>query len=69
MEPPKVGGPRATLIVCPLSVLSNWELQIADHTDGSLRVARYHGPSGCPSVPGLQGTLLSTHTSRHSPFL
>ena len=43
-SPPDAGGPRATLVVCPLSVLSNWEQQIAEHTDGSLTVVRYHGP-------------------------
>lgn len=25
------GGPRATLIVCPASVLSNWESQLREH--------------------------------------
>ena len=41
---PTTSGPKATLIVCPLSVLSNWEQQIRDHTNGSLTVCRYHGP-------------------------
>ena len=42
---PSEFGPRTTLIVCPLSVMSNWEDQIAAHTDGSLTVVRYHGPN------------------------
>lgn len=42
-SPPSATGPRTTLIVCPVSVLSNWEQQIAEHTDGSLSVYRYHG--------------------------
>ena len=44
-SPPSRDGPKATLIVCPVSVLSNWEQQIAEHTDGSLSVYRYHGAS------------------------
>ena len=44
-SPPSRDGPKATLIVCPVSVLSNWEQQIAEHTDGSLSVCRYHGAS------------------------
>ncbi|KAJ7555457.1 hypothetical protein O6H91_05G038800 [Diphasiastrum complanatum] len=42
--PPKLGGPRATLIVCPLTVLSNWVEQLSEHTrQGSLDVHLYHG--------------------------
>jgi hypothetical protein len=26
------------LIICPLSVLSNWEIQFEDHTAGNLQV-------------------------------
>ena len=37
-RPPSVDGPRATLIVCPLSVLSNWQTQLEEHTAGNLRV-------------------------------
>ena len=36
---PAVGGPRGTLIVCPLSVLSNWQQQIQEHTAGKLQVS------------------------------
>ena len=32
-----------TLIVCPLSVLHNWQTQIAAHTNKALRVLVYHG--------------------------
>ncbi len=38
-SPPAAGGPRGTLIVCPLSVLSNWGTQLEEHTDGSLSVS------------------------------
>ncbi|XP_024516582.1 helicase-like transcription factor [Selaginella moellendorffii] len=42
---PKAGGPLATLVVCPLSVLSNWIGQLEDHTRaGSLNVCVFHGP-------------------------
>ena len=27
-----------------LSVLSNWEQQVREHTDGSLKIYKYHGP-------------------------
>ena len=40
---PKADGPKTTLVVCPLSVLSNWEKQLEDHTDGSLTSYRHHG--------------------------
>ncbi|KAH9547320.1 hypothetical protein CY35_11G028300 [Sphagnum magellanicum] len=44
-SPPQLKGPRATLIVCPLSVLSNWVTQLEEHTvPGSLGVHLYHGP-------------------------
>lgn len=42
--PPAANGPRGTLIVCPLSVLSNWQTQLEEHTAGNLAVAVYHGP-------------------------
>jgi len=29
-QPPLAAGPRATLIVCPLSVLSNWQGRISN---------------------------------------
>ncbi|KAI7841955.1 hypothetical protein COHA_004482 [Chlorella ohadii] len=41
---PAAGGPRGTLIVCPLSVVSNWQMQIEEHTAGNLSVCVYHGP-------------------------
>src|SRR4051794_29281730 len=35
----------ATLIVCPLSVLSNWQEQIQNHVKpGQLSLYLYHGP-------------------------
>ena len=37
--PPAADGPRGTLIVCPLSVLSNWTMQLEEHTAGNLKGA------------------------------
>jgi SWI/SNF-related matrix-associated actin-dependent regulator of chromatin subfamily A3 len=37
-SPPAAAGPKGTLIVCPLSVLSNWQTQIEEHTAGNLQV-------------------------------
>lgn len=34
--PPPSGGPKATLIACPLSVMSNWAAQIEEHCAGNL---------------------------------
>ncbi|CAN0403870.1 unnamed protein product, partial [Laminaria digitata] len=28
------GGPIGTLVVCPMSVLSNWETQLEEHVKG-----------------------------------
>jgi len=52
---PAAGGPRGTLIVCPLSVVSNWQMQIEEHTAGNL--------SGedclklCEETAGVQGGM------------
>ncbi len=37
---PAAGGPRGTLIVCPLSVLSGWQMQLEEHTAGNLKASR-----------------------------
>ena len=38
------GAPRGTLIVCPLSVLSNWSTQIESYlAEGAVSVYVYHG--------------------------
>lgn len=33
------------LQVCPLSVMSNWETQIEEHSGGKLSCIRFHGPA------------------------
>lgn len=54
--PPQAGGPKATLIVCPLSVMSNWAAQIEEHCAGNLS-GRLRGRSGGggPSMTGEGG--------------
>ncbi|KXZ51801.1 hypothetical protein GPECTOR_11g243 [Gonium pectorale] len=54
-EPPRADGPRATLIVCPVSVMSNWATQIAEHTAGNLKVYQYHGPDRSRNAAFLCG--------------
>ncbi|KAJ3013536.1 hypothetical protein HKX48_005713 [Thoreauomyces humboldtii] len=44
----------ATLIVCPLSTVSNWEEQIATHVAfNKLSVYVYHGPNRCQDASAL----------------
>lgn len=62
--PPPVSGPRTTLIVCPLSVLSNWVTQLEEHTMlGSLSVCLYHGADRIrdPVVLGQFDIVLTTY--------
>eukprot|EP00897_Mesotaenium_endlicherianum_P006370 jgi/Mesen1/5761/ME000292S04834 len=41
---PQAGGPRATLVVCPLSVVSSWTGQVEEHMRaGELSYYVYHG--------------------------
>jgi SNF2 family DNA or RNA helicase len=45
----------ATLIVCPVSVMSNWVHQIESHVKpGVLRVALYHGPDRHLLIPRIR---------------
>ncbi|PNW72987.1 hypothetical protein CHLRE_14g614400v5 [Chlamydomonas reinhardtii] len=61
--PPHAGGPRGTLIVCPVSVMSNWALQLQEHTAGNLKVYQYHGPerSSSPAVLCAQDVVLTSY--------
>lgn len=44
-QPPDLRGPRATLVVCPLTVLGNWTAQAAEHVAaGRLSLYVHHGP-------------------------
>mmetsp|Transcript_12803 Transcript_12803/g.15672 ORF Transcript_12803/g.15672 Transcript_12803/m.15672 type:complete len:1060 (+) Transcript_12803:80-3259(+) len=57
-----------TLIVCPVSVMSNWQQQLLDHVrDDVLRLELYHGPNRTDLLPLLQNgvidvLLVSYHT-------
>jgi len=45
----------ATLIVCPLSTLPNWEIEINRHLDMSLTTyVVYHGKEGRKSLMGME---------------
>ena len=35
--PPPASGPRATLVVCPVSVMSGWMQQLEEHTAGGMQ--------------------------------
>ncbi|KAF6264805.1 SNF2 family N-terminal domain-containing protein [Scenedesmus sp. NREL 46B-D3] len=64
-SPPAADGPRGTLVVCPLSVLSNWQTQIEEHTAGNLQVAVYHGPERNRSRAWLaqQDVVITTYAT------
>lgn len=61
---PAAGGPRATLVVCPLSVMSNWQMQLEEHTAGNLKgewstcslYSRVWGGRGARSSSARQGS-------------
>ncbi|CAH2246897.1 helicase-like transcription factor isoform X1 [Pelobates cultripes] len=58
--------PRTTLIICPLSVLSNWIDQFEQHVkpDVQLNIYVYYGPerSKDPEVLSKQDVVLTTYT-------
>jgi SWI/SNF-related matrix-associated actin-dependent regulator of chromatin subfamily A3 len=43
-NPAKGKSPKCTLIVCPLSVISNWEKQINDYVNKKFKVTVWAGP-------------------------
>jgi len=52
-------APRCTMIVCPVTVTSNWVLQIRKHVNGgvenkNLKVAVYHGANRERNIPLVQ---------------
>ena len=55
---------RPTLVVCPLSVLHNWQKQIDSHTNKALRVMIYHGAGRTRDVQALshQHMVLTTYS-------
>jgi SWI/SNF-related matrix-associated actin-dependent regulator of chromatin subfamily A3 len=74
-EYPRADGPKPTLIICPLSVMSGWAMQFEEHvTAGALRVLVYHGQdrdrrvtqiSQYDVVLSTYGTLVSEFGSRN----
>jgi SNF2 family DNA or RNA helicase len=51
---PLIQNSKATLLVCPLSVVSNWEEQIRTHiTPGTLSIHVYHGSNRIQDVKEL----------------
>jgi SWI/SNF-related matrix-associated actin-dependent regulator of chromatin subfamily A3 len=58
---------RSTLVICPVSVLSVWEEQIAAHVvPGGLTLHVYHGPSRTrdPSVLAGHDVVLTSYSTR-----
>ncbi|KGL78768.1 Helicase-like transcription factor, partial [Tinamus guttatus] len=60
------GGPRTTLIICPLSVLSNWIDQFEQHTsqDFHLNIYIYYGSdrNKDPAILSKQDVVLTTYS-------
>ena len=58
-------GPRTTLIVCPLSVLDNWETQLEQHVHRNvhLKVRSYHGPRRSESDLVDADVVLTTYAT------
>jgi SNF2 family DNA or RNA helicase len=50
---------RATLIVCPLSTISNWEDQFREHWQGQVTIIGGSGGTLTPSVPPVSSQLIS----------
>jgi SWI/SNF-related matrix-associated actin-dependent regulator of chromatin subfamily A3 len=68
---PSLSGPKTTLNVCLLSVMSNWEDQIKAHTNGSLKVARYHGAKRAWMTPAFlseKDVMITTYGTLHSEW-
>lgn len=63
---------RATLIVCPLSVVSNWEDQIKEHCSRQKRprIYIYHGPTRSHSTKWIadHDIVLTTYSTLGSEF-
>lgn len=58
------GYGASTLIVCPLSVLSAWQMQFSTHVKaGVLRLQLFHGPQRAREEASLQGSdvILTTY--------
>ena len=54
---------RATLVICPLSTVANWEDQFREHWGGTVHVSGGSGSSTSPDVGGTQTTLTAMFTN------
>lgn len=64
-------GPLGTLVVCPMSVMGNWENQIQEHVkEGALKVYAYHGQSRSQDVDFLAScdVVVTTYDTLASDF-
>ncbi|KAF2722875.1 hypothetical protein K431DRAFT_283387 [Polychaeton citri CBS 116435] len=61
---------KATLIICPKSVMSNWIEQIDQHTSGKLKVYAYHGSNRQqdPEVLAKHDVVLTTYNTAAAEF-
>lgn len=51
---PLVRNSKATLLVCPVSTVSNWEDQVKTHiTPNAIKYYIYHGPNRCQDIDEL----------------
>lgn len=65
-RPPAGKGPRATLVVCPLSVLPQWQAELSRKVaPGALKVAVFHGPNRASDPSELEGVdvVLTTYAT------
>eukprot|EP00899_Mesostigma_viride_P021906 jgi/Mesvir1/29717/Mv00949-RA.2 len=61
---PAANGPKSTLVITPLTVLSNWTTQLEEHTaSGRLSVYQHYGPnrSKDPAFIAKHDVVLSTY--------
>ncbi|KAK0069593.1 helicase-like transcription factor [Biomphalaria pfeifferi] len=65
-------GPRGTLIICPLSVISNWVEQFDEHVDRSVQINLhvYYGPKRTNDITFLleQDVVITTYATLSSDF-
>ena len=54
---------RATLVICPLSTVANWEEQLREHWNGPVRVSGGSGSSTGADGAGTQTTLPAMFTN------
>lgn len=71
-EVPGIRNTRTTLLVAPMSAVSNWVAQIKDHLrERSLSVCVFHGPSRTTDLDELSDhdLVITTYSTIHSEIL